>query len=510
METIHIGNRRQLFIDYCFIESGSGITLVANAPRKAGPVELDAEPGGMITVVQHEGRLCMYYRTDDGCAVAESEDGRTWRTIRGSVFGGRRTIPLPAVGAGSVFVDPKDAAYPFKGIFDVGDADEWGLAPGQAGSATKPTGKTQAASRGGLYLFRSEDGLVWELVPGLPVPFLCDTQNQVLFDPHRDRYAAYLRAFPSLKGSPQAFKRCVARTETADLYQMPWPHNPNPDNKAGPGYDFPYICNELPIVMAADPAEDPPGTDLYNPAVHVYAWADGIYFAFPSLYRSYGYSGENVSHGRDMRGNWSNGGLFETQLFVGRDGRDFTRFHASYIEPGLIRDHLGLDGEPDCGMIMMGIGMARRGDWLDQYCYSTRRVHGAPDEMVERGMNGRAVYRLVQRLDGFVSADADHKGGELVTPPLTFEGARLSLNAQCDGLGEIWVEILDGAGSPVAGYTMDEAVSIDRNGTAQEIWWRQGPDLAPLAGKPVRLRIRMRSAKLYAFEFGTAPAEGSA
>ncbi len=36
---------------------------------------------------------------------------------------------------------------------------------------------------------------------------------------------------------------------------------------------------------------------------------------------------------------------------------------------------------------------------------------------------------------------------------------------------------------------------------AQEVWWKQGPDVGKLAGRSVRLRIRMRVAKLVAFQF---------
>ena len=106
----------------------------------------------------------------------------------------------------------------------------------------------------------------------------------------------------------------------------------------------------------------------------------------------------------------------------------------------------------------------------------------------------------MQRLDGFVSVDADHRGGEFVTPPVVFAGSRLELNAACHGLGEIWVELQEESGTPIPGFTRAEAVSIDRNGTAQEVWWQGGPDVSALAGRPVRLRFVMRSAKLFAFQ----------
>lgn len=355
---------------------------------------------------------------------------------------------------------------------------------------------TKTTERGGLYLFRSRDGLQWELVPGLPAPFLCDTHNQVFYDARRSHYAAFLRAFPRL-GGPNRNKRCVARTEMTDLLQMPWPHKPSSQNKPEGEYDYPYIQDEMPIVMAAD-KDDPPRTDLYNPAVHLYPYAEDVYVAFPSMYRNFDHM---PSYGRDLRGIGSNTGLFETQLAVSRDGHTFQRFREPYVRSGFIRDRKGFEGELDCGMIMMGIGMIRSGDRLFQYYYGSGRLHGGASVAEENAFPGSAVFRAVQRLDGFVSLDTDHTGGEILTPKLKFAGNRLYLNADCAGLGEIWVEIQDADGTAFPGYSMDEAVSIDRNGTAQEIWWKNGPDAGGLAGQPVRLRFRMRSAKLYAFQF---------
>ena len=290
------------------------------------------------------------------------------------------------------------------------------------------------------------------------------------------------------------------RTETPDLTAMPWPFEPNPVNRPHPKHKYPYVADEMEVVLAAD-QDDPPRTDLYNPCVHLYPCADEAYFAFPSLYRNFD---DMETYGRDLRGLGSNTGLFETHLAVSRDGHSFTRFRQPYICGGLIRDREGFDGDPDCGLVVMGIGMVRRGDRLYQYCCGSGRIHGGDSAAGGRRFPTGAIYRVTQRLDGFVSVDADIHGGELLTPPVTFAGSRLLLNADCPGLGEIWVELADAAGAALAGYSMDEAISIDRNGTAQEVWWRNGPDVAPLAGRPIRLRIKMRSAKLYAMRFADA------
>ena len=495
---IVVGVRKQLFIDRKFIERSENVVLNVNPPAKTGQIELDFEPGGMVSIVEHGGRHYMYLRSGKGLGVATSEDGLQWRSVDTSAFGSGRELPLPGVDSGGVFMDPRDSDYPFKGIFDIRQAEPWGADPSKVGDV-KPTRGTQATARGGLHLFRSRDGFQWELVPGLPVPFLCDTQNQVIYDTRIEQYVAYLRAFPTL-GGPHNYKRCVARTEMADLYEMPWPRELNLQNKPEGDHDFPYIQDEMPIVMAADD-RDPPEVDLYNPMVHEYPWAEDVYLAFPSMYRTWGYDGKNKSHGRDHRGLRFNDGLFETHLTVSRQGKTFYRYRDPYVPSGLIRDREGKEGDLDCGLIYMALGMIRKGEEIWQYYYGTRRTHMTAEDGVKYGMVGQGIFRAVQRLDGFVSADADYRGGELLTPPIISHGGRLMLNAACDGLGEIRVVIHDAQGSPLPGYGLEDSVSIVRNGVAQEVWWKDGPDVSALKGKPVRLRFKMSSAKLYGFQF---------
>ena len=101
------------------------------------------------------------------------------------------------------------------------------------------------------------------------------------------------------------------------------------------------------------------------------------------------------------------------------------------------------------------------------------------------------VRYLYQRLNGATSAwtstdgihwtargqiaGADDAGEMWTSINSVFVGDRLLLNAACHGMGEIWVEIQDAQAQPIAGFSRADAVSIDRNGTAQEVWWQGGP-----------------------------------
>ena len=111
------------------------------------------------------------------------------------------------------------------------------------------------------------------------------------------------------------------------------------------------------------------------------------------------------------------------------------------------------------------------------------------------------VSRLVQRLDGFISADAVWVGGELTTVPLVFAGRKLVLNVDTSAMGSARVELQDEQGQPLPGFSAADCDPIDGNFTARTVTWKGKAQVAAAEGKPVRLRFALRAAKLYAFQF---------
>lgn len=114
-------------------------------------------------------------------------------------------------------------------------------------------------------------------------------------------------------------------------------------------------------------------------------------------------------------------------------------------------------------------------------------------------LGGVGIVR--QRLDGFVSADADHQGGYLRTPPIAFRGNCLRLNIDTGSMGTAFVEIQDADGKPIPGFSMSECEEIGGNFIDQRVYWKGNTNVSSLAGKPVRLRINLKRGKLYAFQF---------
>ena len=159
----------------------------------------------------------------------------------------------------------------------------------------------------------------------------------------------------------------------------------------------------------------------------------------------------------------------------------------------------------------MANGMVRRGDEIWQYYYGTTEYHSNYRKEDEH----QAVYRVVQRVDGFVSADTPYDTlGTLTTRPLRFTGSRLTLNVDTDAAGYLQVGILDEDGVPIPSFGLDACVYVNGDFTAKEAAWlapdgAMAADVSSLAGRVVRLVFRSRGAKLYAFQFTDASAAES-
>ena len=55
--------------------------------------------------------------------------------------------------------------------------------------------------------------------------------------------------------------------------------------------------------------------------------------------------------------------------------------------------------------------------------------------------------------------------------------------------------------APIPGYTFDDSVPLSQDELDAVVRWKNGAELGAWAGKPVRLQFRMRSMRIYAFQF---------
>ena len=80
-------------------------------------------------------------------------------------------------------------------------------------------------------------------------------------------------------------------------------------------------------------------------------------------------------------------------------------------------------------------------------------------------------------------------------------GGRLELNLDTGALGSACVELQDEDGRPLDGFSLEACDPIRTNSIARTVTWRGTPELGRVAGRPVRLKFALFSAKLFAFQF---------
>ena len=488
---IMLGGRKHVFIDDAFIERMEDLKFVVNPPVKMERV-IDNIQGSFrkhLTVVEDEEGVIRIYNgsVDDYLAVYISGDGVHFKApdLGSIAYKGNKniTIPLDNGGLGNPFIDPN-------------------------GSREERWKYFSDYHRRGIYLYTSPDGYHWKRKTTAVVPFRSGTQSCTFYDDQRQLYVSYHRSgIFSLPG--QQNQRSSVLTELTDFNKpvpykplsqadylkiadsiplrdpLPWFLDNGPLTPGGFGMEYPHHFDPIP--------EDPPETDIYITKAQKYEWAPDTYLAFPVVY--FHYKGASVEARRVLeeekyqRGS----GPLETQLSVSRDGVHWQRYpRPAYVGIG---QHLGRDVKT----AYIAHGMVKRGNEIWQYYFGETQYHSA----IKHDPEGRGVYRLVQRLDGFVSLDSPYdKEVEMVTKPFVFSGNELHLNIDTDATGYTQVGFVDENDKPVPGFSVDECVYVNGDFISGKVeWLKKGSDLSGLQGKTVRLVFRIRGSKLYAMQF---------
>jgi hypothetical protein len=93
-------------------------------------------------------------------------------------------------------------------------------------------------------------------------------------------------------------------------------------------------------------------------------------------------------------------------------------------------------------------------------------------------------------------------GGELITKPVVFTGQQLHVNYSTSAAGNLYVELQDVTGQPLAGFSQQDCLEHYGDSTEQVIRWKSGTDVSALAGKSIRIRFIIKDADLYSYQFG--------
>ncbi len=485
-KTINLGNRKHLFIDDTLIQKMKNITFRVNPPRLAGKVidNIDIPFRKHLSIIEDENGLIRLYNGtyNDYLAVRTSSDGVHWDMPdldQGEYRGLRNIVLKEPTAMGSVFIDPN--APPERRWKYVSDYN-----------------------RRGIFLYSSKDGWSFKRHKTAVLPFRSGSQSNVFYDDQRQLYVGYHRSDCTETPAGET-QRTFVLTEVRDILS-PWPfspvyttthpnfilRDPQPwflDNgPLTPG----GFCQEYPIIFYPDEV-DPIGTDIYVPKGEKYAWAPDTYVAFPIVYFHYKSDGpvtrQILMHPEGNRGS----GPIETQVAVSRDGVHWKRYQRpTYVGIGV---HEGIDVH----QAYLAQGMIRRGNEIWQFYFGTAEYHSP---WVKDNVN-QAVFRVIQRLDGFVSADSPYdREGFIITQPLIFKGSRLLLNIDTDATGYCQVGFLDDKGLSIPGYSLEDCIYINGDFVETEVeWLRKGKDVSELMGKTVQIIFRLRASKLYAMQF---------
>jgi hypothetical protein len=89
-----------------------------------------------------------------------------------------------------------------------------------------------------------------------------------------------------------------------------------------------------------------------------------------------------------------------------------------------------------------------------------------------------------------------------LTRPVRFTGSVLKLNFSSSAAGGILVEIQDEAGHAIPGFSLQDSLIVFGDALDRTVTWKNGADVSGLQGRPVRLRIVLQDADLFALRFG--------
>jgi hypothetical protein len=511
---LQLMDRKHLFIDDALFTDSKYVSFNVNPPKRAERVieNIEGPYRKHLTVVEDGEGIIRIYNSihDDYLAVRTSKDGINFEVPdMGKDYRGQKNIVLHEMvgGLGNPFIDVNGPPE-----------RRWKYISGY--------------HRRGIYVYTSPDGYDWTRHKTALLPFRSGTQSCTFYDDQRQLYVGYHRTgiFHTPAGATQ---RGSVFAETNNLYEpipfkplspedyleadksmrlrdpLPWYLDNGPLTPGGFGIEFPHRF---------DPIEaDPVGTDIYITKAQKYPWAPDTYLAFPIVYFHYEKDGPPTRHILMHPSLGRGSGPVETQISVSRDGVNWQRFsRPTYVG-------IGRQSGRNVYTAYIAHGMVRRGDEIWQYYFGESQYHSAH----KKDEAGRAVYRLVQRLDGFISMDAPYeKEVTVISKPLVFKGNRLLLNIDTDAAGYAQVGFLDEKGNPIEGFGVDDCVYINGDFVETEVEWfpywnefkeykgknfkeiedtnlkiKLEKDLSSLEGKTVQVVFRLRGCKLYAMQF---------
>lgn len=466
---VHLGKRKHVLIDDALVDSLTNLVFRPQPPqlwqvtdfRNTKAWEPTPRFGSTIpdvSTIWDEGHELRMIYTNGGMwggkshvvCLATSRDGLHWEKPELNLYpweGDFQTnIIIPNAGQGALIKDPNPASP---------NAERYKM--------------LQWSYYRGYYLYTSPDAVHFYRNETVGLPLDTDGSTTFFWDDQRGLYHAYFRVV----SEDRSIRRRSGHLEIKDLFK-PWPFNP---------IKSPFLDD---LVLAVPARGEIPvidtGGQVYRFKAHKYAWAPDTYVAFPWRYAS----DSNVRPG--------------SFLMVSRDGSQWTRYEEPYYFPS----GWELDGR-EVIEALTEHGLIRRGNTIWQYGTVRFTEHGGAlyGGVEHEGGTHDRLLRLEQRLDGFVAVEPgneDKGAGTLVTKPLSFTGDRLQLNVDAS-LGNVRVEIQDADGRALPGFKLGDCIPNSEDNTELVVHWRSGTSLEKITEQPIRLKIQLDNARLFAIQF---------
>lgn len=499
--------RRQLFLDDQVVDSMAGLNRTMHQPAKRGAaLKPDIPSDGDLIQIRSAPMwdavaglykmLYLAYARDGqksvGVALATSKDGVHWDKPdlgETEVFGNKHnnwiatspelTWPLNCIEGAVVDPDDPDPARRFKAL-------------------------RGAIGRESIV---SPDCIHWTKLDAPPIA--SGDEATLTYDRENRRFLAVVKGFnafgraASIAMSDDFAKWSPARPLfSVDAEDQPLARETIRRRLADPGL-------QRPVFVDPDPATGwkPPQGEKHQPIwrAEVYFMAvfryEGLYVGLPSIFYPTGTARPELNN---------TDGFHLIQLAVTRDLKTWRRLgeRRPFIEPSRIDG--GRVGVFDRGQIFAANNPIVHDDELWFYTSAlkwrsdpyTVNPNGStrdpatlsPEEKADRDEGWGAVCLSVLRRDGFISLDAGAAPGHVVTKPLQLPHGELFLNLDARK-GQARVTLLDTHGVPILGYTATAA----GNAVRAPVVWPESKKLGDVAGQPVRLKIELTDASLYAF-----------
>ena len=441
----------ELFVDDVGIARRENLRRTVHAAVKpAAPVIEPDRPweGGRVYIYgtthydESTRELKMWYGSSrGGMLYATSRDGLRWNKPEMGMFevdGQKTNIVLTGSAGASVLVDETepDPSRRYKALV------------------------AEHVRSGGFRGFHSPDGLHWTGYSPERVLTTGSEMGTVIRDPATGKYFAYVRPYRTKLYPTRPEDKRLGAVATSD--------------------DFVH-WSALRVVLTPDAVDDAwvsrpeQRTEFY--AMNGFAYGRSYLGIVPLL---------RVIRIIEKPGKEQSpvDGPMEGQLIVSRDGLAWNRMaERNPVIPS--------GREFDQSVMNVATAPILMGDEVWHYYTGINTTHGGP--LPPKRI---AVCLAKWRLDGFVSLDARETEGLLETTLIADRRGRLEVNVNAAG-GRLVVEVLDGAGNVLPGFSAAECVVTTADSVRQAVRWAKHSELP--RGGAYALRFRLKNAELYSY-----------